>query len=106
MVSPGLSGAAEKPRLPIALIAVCAVSLIGALIVVITTLAPKQAVYATKTTDTTANPNATDSKEWLKQKARESGGDVTKLSAEDRVRLDRMTRGRSELVLRMTAQNL
>ena len=51
------------------------------------------------------SPNASANDEFIKQKALETGGDVNKLSPDDKQKLDSLTRGNTELVLKNMAKN-
>lgn len=44
--------------------------------------------------------------EFINQMARKTNGDVTKLSADERKRLDEITKNNTEEVLRLTSKNL
>ena len=48
----------------------------------------------------TMDPGDTD---WIKQKAKESGGDYRKLSSDDQTRLNQMTNGRGYIALKQYA---
>jgi hypothetical protein len=92
-------------RLPVPAIAAACVLFVGlAGFLGYRALTPTGDAYATETRNTDKNKGAVDNQAWLKQKAQETGGDAAKLSAEDRAKLDRMTRGNSVMVLKMTAQ--
>jgi hypothetical protein len=51
------------------------------------------------------SPNATANDNFIKQKALETGGDVNKLSPDDKQKLDVLTRGNTAVVLKNMAKN-
>jgi hypothetical protein len=65
---------------------------------------PIRAYYATTPVNTEANPHVEENQAWMREKARETGGDINRLSARDRGKLQAITRGHGEIALKVMAQ--
>ncbi|HZO87972.1 MAG TPA: hypothetical protein VFB38_06490 [Chthonomonadaceae bacterium] len=89
---------AQQPAKPI-IIAVAAIALLAfiAWLAYANLLAPPKTPPMSK--------QEQDVNNWIKQKAKESGGDPSKLSKEDYDKLQRITGGRGEMALRGFANN-
>ncbi|MBC8137634.1 MAG: hypothetical protein H8F28_17270 [Fibrella sp.] len=95
----------QNRRIPTtALVAICAVAIVLAIFVAWRNMAPPAPVSALTAAETKAAGVDEQTTEWMRHKAKETGGDVNKLSPADQAKLATLTRGNGALVLKTMAE--